>query len=109
DRSSGRPRSTPMRNATDGRSPNWSRWAGESKRYGSANCAGSRRRRVMPSSSRWRNAFGRGIRMAKQGMLELGETGRVAEEAADGSPLWWKIQALVNDSDQLLVKKLSRN
>ncbi|WP_206733375.1 type II restriction endonuclease [Luteimonas sp. YGD11-2] len=33
----------------------------------------------------------------------------MAEEAADGSPLWWKIQALVNDSDQLLVKKLSRN
>lgn len=47
--------------------------------------------------------------MTQQGMLELGETGRVAEEAADGSPLWWKIQALVNDSDQLLVKKLSRN
>lgn len=47
--------------------------------------------------------------MGTQGLLELGEAGRVAEEAADGSPLWWKIQALVNDSDQLLVKKLSRN
>src|SRR5690606_33319390 len=67
------------------------------------------RTRVTPSSLRWQNAFGRGIRMAKQGMLELGESGRVAEEAADGSPLWWTIQALATDSDQLLVKKLARN
>lgn len=42
-------------------------------------------------------------------MLEFAETNRIAEETADGSPLWWKIQALVDESDQLLVKKLSRN
>lgn len=47
--------------------------------------------------------------MTKQGMLDLVESGRVAEEAADGTPLWWKIQALANESDQLLLKKLARN
>lgn len=47
--------------------------------------------------------------MGKQGTLELAEGGRVAEESADGTPLWWKIQTLANESDQLLVKKLSRN
>lgn len=33
----------------------------------------------------------------------------VAETAADGSPLWWKIQSLVSDSSELFGKKLSRN
>lgn len=47
--------------------------------------------------------------MTEQRTLELTERGRIAEEAADGSPLWWKIQALVEKSDRLLVKKLSRN
>lgn len=47
--------------------------------------------------------------MSQQSTLEFGTVARIAEEAADGSPLWWKIQALLNDSDQLLVKKLSRN
>ena len=47
--------------------------------------------------------------MTEQGTLELQEEPRVAEDAADGSPLWWKIQALIGESDQLLVKKLSRN
>jgi len=47
--------------------------------------------------------------MTKQGMLDLLEAGRVAEEAADGAPLWWKIQALASESDQLLLKKLARN
>jgi hypothetical protein len=37
------------------------------------------------------------------------EASRVEEEAADGSPLWWKIQTLAHQSDTLLVKKLSRN
>lgn len=49
------------------------------------------------------------MRMTKQGMLDLAEAGRVSEEAADGTPLWWRIQALANDSNQLLVKKLARN
>lgn len=47
--------------------------------------------------------------MTEQRTLEFAETNRIAEEAADGSPLWWKIQVLVEESDQLLVKKLSRN
>lgn len=47
--------------------------------------------------------------MTEQGKLELVEGSRIAEEAADGTPLWWKVQALVDESDQLLVKKLSRN
>lgn len=47
--------------------------------------------------------------MTEQRTLELTEGSRIAEEAADGTPLWWKIQALVAESDQLLVKKLSRN
>lgn len=33
----------------------------------------------------------------------------IAETAADGSPLWWKIQSLTSDSNELFVKKLSRN
>lgn len=47
--------------------------------------------------------------MTEQRKLELVEGSRIAEEAADGTPLWWKIQALVDESDQLLLKKLSRN
>lgn len=47
--------------------------------------------------------------MKEQQKLELTERNQIAEEAADGSPLWWKIQALVEESDELLVKKLSRN
>ena len=47
--------------------------------------------------------------MTGQRMFEFEETTRIAEEAADGAPLWWKIQALVEESDQLLIKKLSRN
>lgn len=47
--------------------------------------------------------------MSTQWSLDLPAAARVAETAADGSPLWWKIQALVGSSDQLFVKKLSRN
>lgn len=47
--------------------------------------------------------------MSSQQSLDLLPTTGVAESAADGSPLWWKIQALVGSSDQLFVKKLSRN
>lgn len=47
--------------------------------------------------------------MSEQRELYLTETPRVEEEAADGSPLWWKVQALAQQSDMLLVKKLSRN
>lgn len=47
--------------------------------------------------------------MSEQRELYLTETQRVEEESADGSPLWWKIQALAQQSDALLVKKLSRN
>lgn len=47
--------------------------------------------------------------MSEQRELFLTESPRVEEEAADGSPLWWKIQALAQQSDALLVKKLSRN
>lgn len=47
--------------------------------------------------------------MKEQSELDFTDGIRIAEEAADGSPLWWKIQALVRDSDMLLVKKLSRN
>lgn len=47
--------------------------------------------------------------MKEQSELDLTEGNRIAEEAADGSPLWWRIQALARDSDMLFVKKLSRN
>lgn len=47
--------------------------------------------------------------MSEQRELYLTETPRVEEESADGSPLWWKIQTLAQQSDGLLVKKLSRN
>lgn len=47
--------------------------------------------------------------MTEQRELYPAEGSRIAEEAADGSPLWWKIQALARDSDLLFVKKLSRN
>src|SRR5690606_21980174 len=50
-----------------------------------------------------------GDRMTEQREFYLSEGSRIAEEAADGSPLWWKIQALSRDSDLLFVKKLSRN
>lgn len=33
----------------------------------------------------------------------------LSETVADGSPLWWKVQSLTGDSDELFVKKLSRN
>lgn len=44
-----------------------------------------------------------------QSELDLAGESTVAETAADGSPLWWKIQSLTGDSDELFVKKLSRN
>lgn len=47
--------------------------------------------------------------MNMQSELDLAGESRVAETAADGSPLWWKIQSLTGDSDELFVKKLSRN
>lgn len=47
--------------------------------------------------------------MTEQRELELEGGSRVAEVAADGTPLWWKIQALVQESHSLFVKKLSRN
>lgn len=47
--------------------------------------------------------------MTTQQSLDLDPTSRVAESAADGTPLWWKIQGLVEDSSKLFVKKLSRN
>ena len=47
--------------------------------------------------------------MSEQRELYLTETPRIEEESADGSPLWWKIQSLAQQSDTLLVKKLSRN
>lgn len=50
-----------------------------------------------------------GIRMGKQTDLEVAPKTRVAETAADGSSLWWKIQTLVAESEELFVKKLSRN
>src|SRR5690606_32321572 len=109
DRTSGKRKSTPTPSATSESRRSWSPWAGGLKRSGSASSEGSRREIAARSSLPWENAFGRGIRMTKQGMPDLAEAGRVAEEAADGTPLWWKIQALANESDQLLLKKLSRN
>jgi len=47
--------------------------------------------------------------MSEQRELYLTETPRIEEESVDGSPLWWKIQSLAQQSDTLLVKKLSRN
>ena len=47
--------------------------------------------------------------MTAQQKLDLAVDSMVAETAADGSPLWWKIQSLTGDSDELFVKKLSRN
>lgn len=47
--------------------------------------------------------------MTGQRKLDLACDSMVAETAADGSPLWWKIQSLTGDSDELFVKKLSRN
>lgn len=46
--------------------------------------------------------------MSKQFDMDFGES-RIAETAADGSPLWWKIQSLAGQSDTLFVKKLARN
>lgn len=51
----------------------------------------------------------RGNRMAVQRGLDLTCEAMVAETAADGSPLWWKIQSLTGDSEELFVKKLARN
>ena len=47
--------------------------------------------------------------MTSQQRLDLAGDSMIAETAADGSPLWWKIQSLTGDSDELFVKKLSRN
>lgn len=47
--------------------------------------------------------------MSSQWNLDLKLTPGVAETAADGTPLWWKIQGLVGSSSELFVKKLSRN
>lgn len=47
--------------------------------------------------------------MTTQQSLDLAPAAGVAESAADGTPLWWKIQALVATSSKLFVKKLSRN
>lgn len=47
--------------------------------------------------------------MKYQQNLDLPSVNGVAEDAADGTPLWWKLQALAGDSDTLFVKKLSRN
>ena len=47
--------------------------------------------------------------MSSQWSLDLQPGSGVAETAADGTPLWWKIQALVGGSSELFVKKLSRN
>jgi len=47
--------------------------------------------------------------MTTQQSLDLISRAGVAESAADGTPLWWKIQALVATSTMLFVKKLSRN
>ena len=47
--------------------------------------------------------------MSEQGDLDLKIRTRVSETAADGTPLWWKIQSLVSSSNELFVKKLSRN
>lgn len=47
--------------------------------------------------------------MTTQRRLDLAGDSMVAETAADGSPLWWKIQSLTGDSEELFVKKLSRN
>lgn len=47
--------------------------------------------------------------MTRQPGLDLARDTMVADTAADGSPLWWKIQSLTGDSDQLFVKKLARN
>ncbi|WP_052103727.1 MULTISPECIES: type II restriction endonuclease [Lysobacter] len=46
--------------------------------------------------------------MTEQSELYFSES-NVAEVAADGSPLWWKIQSLASQSTELFVKKLSRN
>lgn len=50
-----------------------------------------------------------GDRMSMQPELDLERETMVAETAADGSPLWWKIQSLAGDSEELFVKKLARN
>lgn len=47
--------------------------------------------------------------MTEQQQLYLTDRPRVEEETSDGSPLWWKIQSLAQESDTLLIKKLSRN
>lgn len=47
--------------------------------------------------------------MSEQQDLDLSGSSSIAEAAADGSPLWWKIQSLVSQSTELFVKKLSRN
>ena len=47
--------------------------------------------------------------MSSQQNLDLVPATSIAEAAADGTPLWWKIQDFVANSDKLFVKKLSRN
>lgn len=47
--------------------------------------------------------------MRLQSELDMGGENRIAETTPDGSPLWWKIQSLVGESESLFVKKLSRN
>lgn len=47
--------------------------------------------------------------MTTQRRLDLAGDSMIAETAADGSPLWWKIQSLTRDSEELFVKKLSKN
>lgn len=47
--------------------------------------------------------------MTTQIEIDLASDRAVEETAADGSPLWWKIQTLVNQTTRLFVKKLSRN
>ncbi len=47
--------------------------------------------------------------MTEQKEFDLSVRPHVAEESADSNPLWWSIQSLVQESDLLFVKKLSRN
>lgn len=47
--------------------------------------------------------------MSEQSDLFASTAARVGETAADGSPLWWKIQSLVSGTTELFLKKLSRN
>jgi len=47
--------------------------------------------------------------MTEEAMFDFDDRNRISEDSSDGTPLWWKIQSLVDRSDQLFVKKLSRN